>query len=83
VLLTLLFLNEWISGHDGALFETSHDLKGEWIDDCEGDFIALTYGARPENQLRSKLRSSVAAARADCPHRCGARLEPILCGIAT
>jgi hypothetical protein len=49
VLLTLLFLNEWISGHDGAVFETSHNLKGEQIEDCESDFIAVTYGARPEN----------------------------------
>jgi hypothetical protein len=49
VLLTLLFLSEWVAGQDGAVFETSHDLKGEQIEDCESDFIALTYGARPEN----------------------------------
>jgi hypothetical protein len=49
VLLTLLFLSEWTAGQDGAVFETSHELQGEGIEDCETDFVAVTYGARPEN----------------------------------
>jgi hypothetical protein len=49
VLLTLLFLSEWSAGHEGAVFDTSHNLKGERIEDCESDFITLTYGGRPEN----------------------------------
>ena len=48
VLLTLLFLSEWSSGHEAAVFDTSQALTGEGIENCETDFVAVTYGARPE-----------------------------------
>lgn len=48
VLLTLLFLSEWTGGSDGELFDTSHDLSGDGLETCETDFIAVAYGARPD-----------------------------------
>jgi hypothetical protein len=48
VLLTLLFFSEWTRAHDGALLDTSHELSGDGIENCETDFVAVTYGARPE-----------------------------------
>jgi hypothetical protein len=46
VLLTLLFLREWIFGGEALLLDTSNELKGVGIEDCETDFVALTYGRR-------------------------------------
>jgi hypothetical protein len=50
VLLTLLFLSEWTDG--GELFDTSHGLSGDGIEECETDFVVVTYGARPEQHTQ-------------------------------
>jgi hypothetical protein len=48
VLLTLLFLGDWLSVADGLVLETSHDLNGTGLQPCETDFVALSYGSRPD-----------------------------------
>jgi hypothetical protein len=47
VLLTLLFLSTRMSGAEGLILQTNHDLSGDAIGDCETDFVAVEYGSRP------------------------------------
>lgn len=55
VLLTLLFLSEWAAGHDGQLLDTSYELTASGLQDCETDFVAVTYGATPETHTHILL----------------------------
>jgi hypothetical protein len=48
VLLTLLFLSEWLPDIRGAaVFETSYELRGDAISACETDLVVIAYGSRP------------------------------------
>jgi hypothetical protein len=47
VVLTLLFLRDWLSGGNGLLLEPSRNLTGPAINPCETDFVVVSYGARP------------------------------------
>jgi hypothetical protein len=47
VLLALLYLQDWASGSDGLILETSHELSGDTIGPCETDIIAISYGNSP------------------------------------
>src|SRR5262249_49138744 len=38
------FLREWVFGGDALLLDTSNELRGTGIPECETDFVALTYG---------------------------------------
>ncbi len=48
VLLTLLFLSEWVAGLEGLVLEVSHEISGPTVEACESDFIVIEYGTRHE-----------------------------------
>jgi hypothetical protein len=48
VLLTLLFLSEWVSAPDATILDTSHDLSVADGVSCESDIVVISYGPRPE-----------------------------------
>ena len=46
VLLTLLFIGDRAPATGGMIIEPNHDLRGDAIEPCEADFLAVIYGDR-------------------------------------
>jgi len=65
VLLTLLFLSEWITGTGGSVLDTSYELLGPDIDPCESDVVAVSWAGRPEPHVHVLIGECKGQGRVD------------------
>jgi hypothetical protein len=65
VLLTLLYLGDWVGSGDGFVLDTSYSLTGENVEPCETDIVAISYGGHRETHTHILVGECIGAGARD------------------